>query len=194
MTTTCSKCGEELLGAVNRCWRCRQEFPVHSGPSDLPPVRRPPTDGPRDVSSQQADEIVVAELATSSQRIETPPTDGPVQSAPTVPAAPSSPDRPVNAASIASLIIGLVSVVLSFHTSWALPGCVIGLGLGIWGLCAPRRGPAVAGVMFCCIGLAISGFFAALDLYTWYRGVAPFDKTPAEIIEEPEDVDLLEDW
>jgi len=22
----CSKCGEELLGAVNRCWRCGQAF------------------------------------------------------------------------------------------------------------------------------------------------------------------------
>ena len=26
MAVRCSKCGEELLGPVNRCWKCGQQF------------------------------------------------------------------------------------------------------------------------------------------------------------------------
>ncbi|MCC9609721.1 hypothetical protein LOC68_11200 [Blastopirellula sp. JC732] len=39
MATICSNCGEELIGAVNRCWRCGREFEIDSL-SDVPPVRR----------------------------------------------------------------------------------------------------------------------------------------------------------
>lgn len=39
MATICSNCGEELIGAVNRCWRCGREFDVDAL-ADVPPVRR----------------------------------------------------------------------------------------------------------------------------------------------------------
>ncbi|MGE0756916.1 MAG: hypothetical protein AB7O38_07845, partial [Pirellulaceae bacterium] len=42
MAVRCAHCGEELLGAVNRCWRCGKALAVHAGPIDIPPVRRPP--------------------------------------------------------------------------------------------------------------------------------------------------------
>lgn len=42
MAVRCSKCGEELMGAVNRCWRCGQSFEVLAGPAGVPPVRRAP--------------------------------------------------------------------------------------------------------------------------------------------------------
>lgn len=38
MAVTCANCGEELLGAVNRCWRCGQKF-EEPQLSDLPPQR-----------------------------------------------------------------------------------------------------------------------------------------------------------
>ena len=42
MAVTCSKCGEELMGAVNRCWRCGTEFVSRPGQSNVPPVRTAP--------------------------------------------------------------------------------------------------------------------------------------------------------
>ncbi len=48
MAVRCSKCGEELLGAVNRCWKCGQMFALHPEIDGTPPVRseRPPTNEP----------------------------------------------------------------------------------------------------------------------------------------------------
>ena len=42
MNAQCAQCGEELLGAVNRCWRCGTDFVSPVDSAELPPVRRPP--------------------------------------------------------------------------------------------------------------------------------------------------------
>src|SRR5436190_1837659 len=39
MTVRCSKCGEELLGAVNRCWKCGQTFALRPEIDGRPPIR-----------------------------------------------------------------------------------------------------------------------------------------------------------
>ncbi len=39
MSVRCAHCGEELLGAVNRCWKCGQQFIAQPTPDGLPPVR-----------------------------------------------------------------------------------------------------------------------------------------------------------
>jgi hypothetical protein len=39
MTVRCAHCGEELLGAVNRCWKCGQSFSAQPTVDGLPPVR-----------------------------------------------------------------------------------------------------------------------------------------------------------
>jgi hypothetical protein len=49
MAVRCSKCGEELLGPVNRCWKCGQQFTAQSDAGGLPPVRYSPVDLPSDV-------------------------------------------------------------------------------------------------------------------------------------------------
>jgi len=49
MAVHCGKCGAELMGAVNRCWKCGQQVVSRSDGSALPPVRRPPVDGPLEV-------------------------------------------------------------------------------------------------------------------------------------------------
>lgn len=49
MAVRCAKCGEELLGAVNRCWKCGQQFELRPEIDGRPPVRleMPPAgDGP----------------------------------------------------------------------------------------------------------------------------------------------------
>jgi hypothetical protein len=50
MPVHCAKCGEELLGAVNRCWRCGTALVPQSGPSGIPPVRRAPVEAPLDAA------------------------------------------------------------------------------------------------------------------------------------------------
>jgi hypothetical protein len=59
MSIHCAKCGEELMGVVNRCWQCGQEFDASSKDRDLPPVRRRPVLTP-------ASDIFVAELSDTS--------------------------------------------------------------------------------------------------------------------------------
>jgi len=39
MAVKCTKCDEELLGAVNRCWKCGQTFAAHPEADGQPPVR-----------------------------------------------------------------------------------------------------------------------------------------------------------
>lgn len=59
MSVRCSKCGDELLGAVNRCWKCGQQFTAQPDPGGLPPVRYKPIELPPDV--------VLAEVAGSAE-------------------------------------------------------------------------------------------------------------------------------
>jgi hypothetical protein len=56
MAVQCTKCGEELMGSVNRCWRCGQEFVARRTEGDLPPVRRSPV-------VDAAIEVFVAEVS-----------------------------------------------------------------------------------------------------------------------------------
>jgi hypothetical protein len=39
MSVRCAHCGEELLGAVNRCWKCGQQFAARPTVDGQPPVR-----------------------------------------------------------------------------------------------------------------------------------------------------------
>lgn len=65
MKIICAKCGEELLGAVNRCWKCGTEFDLPSGDEDGPPVRRAPIADLHPAPSDNANLPVMAELADS---------------------------------------------------------------------------------------------------------------------------------
>jgi len=46
MKAHCGYCGEEIMGAVNRCWRCGHHFAVSPAADGLPPVRRDPIPAP----------------------------------------------------------------------------------------------------------------------------------------------------
>lgn len=62
MSVRCSHCGEELMGAVNRCWRCGRAFAATPTVSSAPPVRREPVEGPLDLPPWIASSLVVAEV------------------------------------------------------------------------------------------------------------------------------------
>jgi hypothetical protein len=48
MKAHCGYCGEEMMGAVNRCWRCGHRFPATPAADGQPPIRRDPIAGPLD--------------------------------------------------------------------------------------------------------------------------------------------------
>jgi hypothetical protein len=70
MAVRCSKCGEELLGPVNRCWKCGQQFTVQAEEGGLPPVRYAPVNLPPDVvQAQFADPGVVTATVPGEESI-----------------------------------------------------------------------------------------------------------------------------
>ena len=179
MTIKCEKCGEELLGAVNRCWRCGTKVELGVPASPPPPstgsvpghVAAPPT-------AEPGGDVVVAEL------VQPPPGK---DAHPQPQAATISRPRPPNlrrlsaaqGGAIAALVLGLMSVVAGFYTVLAAIPAALGLALGAWGLFSPRRGPAILGLLLCFLALATASVNGAVSLYKQAYGHAPWE-APAE--------------
>lgn len=204
MAVQCANCGEELLGAVNRCWRCGHEFEAHSGPSNLPPIRRAP---PKPVAASLADSSESSESAESSQpesseassesaspsaveerplpiRRGSPFADrGTFTTDPPPPNGLAPTTRPhirndsgAAAAAALTLPIGILGLILAaYFPVGGLAISCFGIAIGTWGLYSQRRGVALAGLIVCCLCLAISGFNAAIELYVHLYGVAPWE-------------------
>ncbi len=66
MMVHCGKCGAELLGAVNRCWKCGQAVVSRSDAASVPPVRRPPVAGPLLVAPWEALTPAIVDAAPPS--------------------------------------------------------------------------------------------------------------------------------
>lgn len=226
MGVKCANCGEELLGAVNRCWRCGTRIESHPGDIALPPVRRAPIPpqveiaaaivAEEDATDDPADSNAVVEAALADgTTAETPASDkasGEIDANPPVvarrvgspfadPAAASddgSAERlqppkthfvvrqanyPRHVASaggsIAALVLGILSLIASFYTVGAVVTALIGLLMGIWGLYSTRRGPAIIGILLCCIAMAIGGFNGVVWVYESQYGYRPWD-APSE--------------
>lgn len=230
MAVNCANCGEELLGAVNRCWRCGTEMESRPGNTSLPPVRRAPI--PAEVEyvpavvagegqngdSPDSDAVVEAALAEEAAA-ETPPADAapPTAYPPVVARRVGSPfvesiepsgDGPAERSppakthyvvrqasyprhlasiggSIAALVLGILSLIACFYTAGAVVTAVIGLLMGIWGLYSTRRGPAIIGILLCCVAMAIGGFNGVVWVYESQYGYKPWDA--------PSGYDTLED-
>ena len=61
MPVTCSHCGEELLGAVNCCWKCGAKFALRPELDGRPPFRRPPVLDPEPAAATTA-KVTIAEV------------------------------------------------------------------------------------------------------------------------------------
>lgn len=259
MAVRCAKCNEELMGAVNRCWRCGTEFALLPTSLALPPIRRPPVDlaawnralqgsveqpaasngnltesgaatempaaeesatavevapatdlrepvpnevaaffgsQPIRVGSPFAEEPAMQRLSNASARTGPASVPTPVTSAPrtahSLPAARASaavPIYPKNAAAdggaFGALLLGVLSAIFALFLFRAdvnplgpLVTALIGLGMGVWGVYSPRRrGLAVFALLLCCFALAVSSFYAAVDLYERIYEEDPFDPT-----------------
>jgi hypothetical protein len=90
------------------------------------------------------------------------------------------PTYPANAGAtggaIAAVVLGVMALAtISFITPGALLISIIGVGMGVWGLYSDRRPVAVFGLLLCCIAMAISGFFSAVQLFELINGYDPFE-------------------
>lgn len=242
MAVRCAKCNEQLLGAVNRCWRCGTEFASIPDPSNVPPIRRPPVDlaawlqtssaanaaGDSSASdatlgapasqlavATAADGVDLAESAASFFGSGPVRTGSPFAPAPTLQrlsnSAPAGsalgaaatptqraratvavPIYPKNAAAdgvaFGALLLGVLSATFALlllrsdlSPLGPLITALLGLVMGLWGVYAPRRrGVAVFALLLCCLALAISSFFGAVDLYEYIYEEDPFDPSGGE--------------
>ncbi|HJN08499.1 MAG TPA: hypothetical protein QF564_07385 [Pirellulaceae bacterium] len=208
MSVFCAKCGEELLGAINRCWRCGTEYESRSGQVDIPPLRRAPIRAPLDGSLEA--EIIDSETAIDDSDVE--PNCGDANNdadgTQTTPMRRGSPFRTeevdpegnstdefsrsgppaatvypkfggASMGSVVAITLGLLGLGLACYVP--LASIIIagfGVGMGVWGLYSKRRGAAIIGLLLCCAAITFSGFSGAVELYRVIHGVAPWESGP----------------
>ena len=165
MAVLCGKCGEELLGAVNRCWRCGQVFGALPDEGGLPPVRRPPT-------KQHAETPPIIEAEIAPRRATHVPSPA-VRASLHVDQNPHGsyeiPSLREDAAAVTALTLGLISLPTSLLTCWSAIPATIGLALGILGLRRARRRSALIGLLLCCTALSFCLLRAVVHWHTQYE-------------------------
>jgi len=208
MSVFCAKCGEELLGAINRCWRCGTEYESRSGPIDIPPLRRGPIRGPLD-GSLEAD---VIDRATTVDDSDSKPDRGDAVNDATVAHTPqmrrgspfrteeadpegdstdeflrSGPPAPTlypqyggaSMGSVMAMTLGFLGLGLAKYIQIAgILTAGFGLGMGVWGLYSKRRGAAIFGLLLCCAAITLASFFGAVEVYRAIHGVGPWESGP----------------
>jgi hypothetical protein len=197
MSVRCAKCGEELLGAVNRCWKCGQKFDLRPEIDGRPPVRFEMTEAATEpVEAVLLDEPPAepstgdgaAQAAATPATVETsyyPPAPAWTSAAtktPT-PAIPRSiPRSVVNASDIvearrksamamggtvAAIVLGLFAIAIAPFRFEAAFIALIGVIMGIWGLYSPRRNWALAAMLLCCLAVGLGAFTGARQILLW---------------------------
>jgi len=201
MTVRCSKCGEELMGAVNRCWKCGQMFAQRPEIDGRPPVRADAA-----IVDQQPLEAVVlgdeAHLtseavpasAATSVATAAPPIAQPVAIGPMAPRverlARASTSDLIDAkrnslmamgGTVGSLVLGLFALALALFRFEAALIALLGLLLGIWGLYSPKRGLALVAMLLCCLAIGLGSYTGAKQLYVHIKQRQPIadDYNPA---------------
>jgi hypothetical protein len=197
MAVRCSKCGEELLGAVNRCWKCGQMFAQRPEIDGRPPVRVAPVA----FSPPMQAEIINSPLA-AGQQAESNAADarvagenpfapqGSIFAKPIAVAVASVfiAPRPATSAAavdarrhgimamggtVTSLALGAFAIFLSLLWSPAAIIAVLGLVMGVWGLYSPRRNMALLGMLLCCLAIGIGTYRGAQWLVVRIKSQQP---------------------
>jgi len=175
MAVHCSKCGEELLGAVNRCWKCGQTFALHPEMDGRPPVRAEAAAS----GTEALNAIVVEAVVGNPMR---PANGGPALASQAGPTLPSHSQPPVArvvqpqrvstaelvdarragmmamGGTVTSLVLGVFAAGLAAIWPPAAMIAVLGLVMGIWGLSSPRRNWALVGMLLCCLAIGVGTF------------------------------------
>lgn len=197
----CPHCHEELLGAVNRCWKC-------GGRVTPPNFEQLVTAEAVEEHEDEGGVLVAAEVAVAQQLTrdevslameKEPPRrgspfafdttlaaqgrapqdpfvgEGPYQRESKGP--PSDPlSRPTLVVKypqhqaaiggvVASLVLGIASLVILPCTIFSSVLAVLGVACGIWGLYCERKGLAIIALLICCLSLAISLYLIVFLLF-----------------------------
>ena len=149
MSVRCEKCGEELLGAVNRCWRCGQHIATPPSSTGGPPLKDVQGSSP-----ERPNGVVEQERAAGRM--------------------PGYP-RHVSAfgGAVAALALSLFAFGVGGISTVPVIGvflALLGLLLGLWGLLGPRRKWAAVGLALCLLALGLSGVRSAVQLYRVLHG------------------------
>ena len=197
MAVQCANCGEELMGSVNRCWRCGRPFVSRSGPAQVPPIRRNPIIGPVDGPMEAIvlegdepggpDEPHEADLSParrwhrrgspfagvdSANGAEGSQTELPVETTPR--AAEYDTRRGAVGSSAGAILLALISLAVGWVFSvGAIILAAAGLFLSVWGLRGQRQ-VAIFALVLCCFAFAAASFIATIDLFTIFYGVSPW--------------------
>jgi hypothetical protein len=204
MAVRCSKCGEELLGAVNRCWKCGQMFALRPEIDGRPPVRADVTQA----AERPLDAIVIEPAganATDSHASPGAPAVAalPARSAPIPAAAPRYiiPRKASTAemiderrnsmmamgGTVGSLVLGVFAAALAMLWPPAAAIAVLGLVMGIWGLYSPRRNLALLGMLLCCLAIGLGAYGVARSTYDFVQSQRPIviEDGPDPALPEP---------
>src|SRR5262245_32099439 len=184
MAVKCTRCGEELLGAVNRCWKCGQTFALRPEIDGRPPVRpdalqaaEQPVDAI--LAEEQAGEQPLPEAPLATTVVTPPVPAAVIPSRPYFPpprpeAAPLSTGDRIDAqraslsamgGTAAAFVLGILGLIFGLLGFWGMPVALLGLIMGIWGLYSPRRRWALLAMLLCCLAIGLSSFIGARQLY-----------------------------
>lgn len=121
MSVVCDKCGEELMGAVNRCWKCGTTF-AHVEADDQPPIRRAPILAAylAPAVPQPAETIYLAETTDEVSP------DQPASSRGALP--PWL--RQLDHASLATAALALVACGVAYYSAWGVPLGAVAVACG----------------------------------------------------------------
>ena len=181
MAVRCSKCGEELLGPVNRCWKCGQQFTALAEAGGLPPVRYVPVELPADVVVAELAGAAAATIASLAATLPAPPAGaasaagravrtgspfvhGAIMQAVTTPAFPRNPHTPAPSPRIPGP---------PGHDPVAVAGAITSIVMGLFALgIAWMTSPVSIGAA---VIIALVGFSLGIwGLYSKRRGWALF--------------------
>lgn len=183
MATACSACGEELIGNVNRCWRCGNVLvstPVVGDTQTVPPgegnVSEPvpvaylvpddslattPDSGSaatdpnasQESASTESEEVAVAHAVRSGSPFRE-SAGGVEHSVLDDVVMPSYPDNVFREnLAVASVVVAFMSLLASLATPWSLIPSAVGFGLGILGFQSERRRSAIVGIVLAVIAI-----------------------------------------
>jgi len=186
MSVRCTRCGEELLGAVNRCWKCGQTFALRPEIDGRPPVRPDALAAPeqpleaivveQDDSNVSPSLPVATVIAPTVQAVVLPPAAAaysyslppaarrvPLSTADLIDARRASASAMGGTAG--AFVLGTLGLAFGLFGFWGLAAAIPGLVMGIWGLYSPRRNLALAAMLLCCLAIGLSSYMGARLLY-----------------------------
>jgi hypothetical protein len=195
MAVRCSKCGEELLGAVNRCWKCGQTFALHPEIDGRPPVRAELPSGAGQpleaiIVEQAGETPTAAHAGGDAVQLALPTPVIPVATPRYVLPRPASTSELIDArraglmamgGTVASIVLGVFAAGLAMVWPPAAMIAVLGLVMGIWGLHSPRRNWALIGMLLCCLAIGLGAYGVARAAYVYVQSQRP------PVIEETSD-------